>query len=86
MIQFRKILDAPATWKSEPIFAQPRYLIQAVAGEYRLFYYDIGERAYAFLATFALCQEAQSSAERHHHSLHSTAAMADRLVTEAIAL
>jgi hypothetical protein len=64
-ITFIKILTAPPTWKSEPIFAEPRYLIRALAGEYRLFHYRAQERSYVAIGSAASRIEAERAAERH---------------------
>jgi hypothetical protein len=65
MITFIKILTAPPTWKSEPIFAEPRYLIRALAGEFRLFHYRADERSFVAIATAASRAEAERAAQDH---------------------
>ncbi len=65
MMPFIKILSAPPTWKSEPIFAEPRYLIRALDGEYRLLHYQEGERSFVAIASAASRAEAERAACRH---------------------
>jgi hypothetical protein len=65
MITFIKILSAPPTWKSEPIFAAPRYLIRAIAGEFRLSHYCADVRGFVAVGSAARLEDAERAAERH---------------------
>jgi hypothetical protein len=65
MISFIKILAAPPTWKSEPIFAAPRYLIRALGGEFLLLHYQADERSFVVIGSAASRAEAECAAERH---------------------
>jgi len=65
MITFIKILTAPPTWKSEPIFAEPRYLIRALAGGYHLFHYRADERSFVVIGSATSRAAAERMAEHH---------------------
>lgn len=86
MIRFLKLMDSPPTWKSEAVFATPRYLIRAGDGKHWLYFCPPGQAPFQLIDTFASFAAAQQAAHDHDHDhagegSASRASASDRLLT-----
>ena len=67
MIRFLKVMDSPPTWKSEAVFATPRYLIRAGEGKYWLYFCPSGQTPFELVEALSSFASAQQAARDHDH-------------------
>ena len=82
MIRFLKVMDAPPTWKSEAVFATPRYLIRAGDGKHWLYFCPPGQAPFQVIDAFGSFAAAQQAAREHDRD-HAGRELDSRLVASA---